>query len=110
MDSMKELKVWECKWCKKLFKTPNRHCCKMNPAMKNCYTCKNLKGWKSGEAYNLSPCPDCKVKAADDYDLDFIKILGYNLKCESWEEGKYVWEYDSSKESGEGLDCESLMF
>ena len=42
---MKEVTRYQCEFCKKDFKTPDRHQCKKDPALKNCFTCKHLKGW-----------------------------------------------------------------
>ena len=97
MDNMKELKVWQCRWCKKLFKTPNRHCCKKDPVLKNCFTCKNLMGWDKGEAQDdhyEPPYPDCKAGNDECWDIDSIQEVNYDLQCESWKEGKYSWLED----------------
>ena len=91
---MKALIVYECEHCKKLFRTPNRHYCKMNPELKNCWTCKHLKGWKEGERdfdYQNPPYPDCEYCEPCDWDLDTIKDVNYNMQCEHWEQGKYDW-------------------
>ena len=36
---MQEVTRYECPFCKKLFKTPNRHRCKHDPINKNCLSC-----------------------------------------------------------------------
>ena len=38
--------MYECEYCKKLFKTSNRHKCKYDPKLKNCYTCKYNHGFE----------------------------------------------------------------
>jgi hypothetical protein len=40
---MKQIVMYECQHCKKVFKTPNRHICRKNPELKNCYTCANWR-------------------------------------------------------------------
>lgn len=99
MEYMKEVTRYQCKFCKKDFKTPNRHYCKFNPALKNCFTCKHLKGWESGEQYDggyeypqWEPNhPDCTSDEPNlvGYDIELIKELEYNMQCERWEEGKF---------------------
>jgi len=42
---MKQVIRYQCEFCKKEFKTPDRHYCKKNPELKNCFTCKHLKEW-----------------------------------------------------------------
>lgn len=92
---MKALTVYECEHCKQLFRTPNRHQCKKNPALKNCWTCKNFKGLivsdDNGDGY-YRPIfyVDCKHNNYD-LDLEQIKQDDYNLQCEHWEHGKYDW-------------------
>ena len=93
---MKILTVYECEYCKKLFRTPNRHNCKMNPKLKNCWTCKHCKGWNEGEIVgagflnNEPHYPSCECEC-ERWDLDMIKQLKYNIQCKSWEEGEYDW-------------------
>lgn len=95
METMKEVTRYQCKFCKKDFKTPDRHYCKFNPELKNCFTCKNLKEWSEGDRYDFqSNYPDC-TKGYDDYDgswtIESIKQVHYNMQCNAWEEGKYDW-------------------
>ena len=93
---MKPLTVYECEWCKKLFRTPDRHRCKKNPALKNCFSCKHLKGWFGPEDLyeGEAPRPDCAVAPGDewDWDIENIKWRNYDMQCEGWEEGKYDWK------------------
>ncbi|WP_343348608.1 hypothetical protein [Terrisporobacter petrolearius] len=85
---MKKIEVYECEFCKKLFRTPNKHNCKFNPKLKNCFTCKNFKSWSETEYdYRFgyeAPYPDCKV-GCDNWDIDEIKNVNYNMQCEKWE-------------------------
>ena len=90
--------VWKCTNCNKLFRTPNRHYCKKNPELKNCFTCKHLKGWNQetydGYARSAPPEPDCAVcPPYEDYEwnIETIKRADYNMQCSFWEEGKYDW-------------------
>jgi hypothetical protein len=36
---VKPVTMYECPHCEKLFKTPNKHNCKRDPAKTNCYSC-----------------------------------------------------------------------
>jgi hypothetical protein len=38
---MKPITMYECPHCKKLFKTPNKHCCRKDPDKTNCYSCEH---------------------------------------------------------------------
>lgn len=87
---MKKLDVaYECEFCKKLFKT-DKHKCKFNPALKNCFTCYNFDGWELETAYleegtPSPPYPICKAENGDGYDIEIIKRMNYNMHCEKWQ-------------------------
>ena len=86
----------------KEFKTPDRHYCKKNPELKNCFTCKNLKGWLESEEstpiyfesethYSRYPnYPDCAADVGDGWDIEIIKSCNYNMQCEKWEAFQYI--------------------
>ena len=84
---MKKVVRYQCQFCKKEFKTPNKHNCKFNPELKNCFTCKYLKDWIYGEYvddyYRMPNYPDCE-KECGDWDIESIKDCNYNMKCEKW--------------------------
>lgn len=86
---MKKLDVaYECEYCKKLFKT-DRHRCKFNPNLKNCFTCSNFDGWELetaylGEGISCPPYPICKAENGDGYDIEIIKRMKYNMQCDTW--------------------------
>jgi len=86
---MKAITVYQCEYCKKLFKTPNRHKCKKNPKLKNCFSCRHLDGWKEGEYWGENgfypPAPNCKAEPDHDWDIETINRLDYNMQCEYWE-------------------------
>jgi len=42
---MKEIKMYQCQYCQQIFKTKNRHKCKYDPVMKNCYSCEFNQGF-----------------------------------------------------------------
>ena len=93
---MEKVTRYQCKFCKKDFKTPDRHYCKFNPELKNCFTCKNLRGWNEGQQYGQEEgwfrepnTPDCVVDEGGHWDIEEIKSKEYNMQCERWEEGKY---------------------
>ena len=100
MEQMKAVTRYQCQFCKKDFKTPDRHYCKFNPELRNCFTCKNLKGWEQGEegSFEWGVCkepnyPDCASGKPNltGFDIELIKELEYNMQCERWEEGEYDW-------------------
>jgi len=98
---MKEVKRYQCEFCKKEFKTPNRHFCKHNPELKNCFTCKYCRGWSKSEDGVDVGCgtimfpnyPDCEAEVVD-YDIEILKSVNYNLQCTSWEFGEWDWSKD----------------
>lgn len=103
---MKEVTRYQCEFCNKDFKTPNKHQCKKNPELKNCFTCKNLKGWDKDyiiNEYTETPYPDCAADV-DGCDIEDIKSCNYNMQCDKWEQGKYDWRKDFNEYEGmEGL-------
>lgn len=38
---LKKVVRYECRWCRKLFKTPNRHNCRFDPKNHNCLSCRH---------------------------------------------------------------------
>jgi hypothetical protein len=95
---MRELTVYECEYCKKLFRTKNRHDCKKDPAKKNCFTCKFLKDWlvsddgtDVGIGFIRDPnYPDCVAGYGEGWDIEAIKSVNYNMQCSGWQQGEYV--------------------
>ena len=90
---MKQVVRYQCEYCKKEFKTPDRHFCKMNPELRNCFTCKHLKGWLESEdgvdvgigILRDPNYPDCAADAGDGWDIEIIKNCCYDMQCEHWE-------------------------
>ena len=104
MRNMKELTVWECQYCKQLFKTENRHDCKKDPDKKNCFSCKWLNGWKEPEIIDYIDVGIGTIEVSEinmicknpeeekcmvDYDLESIKQINYNMQCEGYCKGEY---------------------
>ena len=102
------LTMYKCEYCKKVFKTQNRHNCKHDPAHKNCLTCKHQMGFDKHEGqYDyygecvLPPyaMPNCSFKDTEDFGLifgteldksegDFIDVMWrkqWKLDCPAWE-------------------------
>ena len=46
----------------------------------------------------VQTAPDCKVGNPECWDIDSIQEYNYDLRCESWKEGKYSWAGDKEKE------------
>ena len=87
---MKQLTVYECEYCKKLFKTPNRHKCKYNPEMKSCFSCKHNKGFyeETIERYYSTHTEeyktifvDCELEMCDESVGDTPR----NMQCNYYE-------------------------
>ena len=72
---MKEITVWECEYCKKLFKTPDKHKCKFNPELKNCFTCKHFIVWEDNfDGYiSTTPHPECDIEASEGWDIETLQ-------------------------------------
>lgn len=102
MGNMKKVTRYQCQFCKKDFKTPDKHHCKFNPELRNCFTCKHLKGWIDGEEYpgdyyREPNYPDCNVDI-DGWDIGVIKGCNYNMQCNGYEEDKYDWSLEGDED------------
>ena len=125
---MKALTVYECEYCKKLFRTPNRHDCKMRPELKNCWTCKQFKCFEHRQdgpensymvaliektidrvKVNKEECTvvgcsypeiiDCPFWN-DGWGMDTLQSRKYNLGCEGWE-AKKVGNLQTTEQKGD---------
>ena len=91
---MKELKMWECQYCKKLFRTETRHDCKYDPDNKNCFTCEHNKGFFVGdEEYERNVYPECDLDLFDGEDARYAS--GYmgcesHVYCGKWHENEHA--------------------
>ena len=43
-DDFKELKMYQCAYCQRVFYTAKRHHCKFKPEYRNCFSCMNCSG------------------------------------------------------------------
>ena len=87
---MKKVIRFECPYCKKIFKTPNRHFCRRDPRFRNCYSCKHWghqfvvtgsDGWA-----NCPPEKACKINGACAYSaFPLMHENGWYLDCPDWE-------------------------
>lgn len=85
---MKRVTMYECEYCHKLFKTSNKHYCRYNPNLRNCFSCKNNQGFEKEEHSDgchswFDLYVNCKVEC--DYEFQEIKSNNYNLQCDKWE-------------------------
>lgn len=117
---LKPIIVYECPHCKKLFKNFDRHDCKKNPKLKNCFSCKWRYGWKEPEEIDcidvgigcipvIEILPDCKNpdnekrSYGQEAELDQLKQNDYDLQCKGYEEGDYfddVLKFEPEGEQG----------
>jgi len=83
---MKEVVLYECMHCGKVFKTPNRHVCKYNPEFKNCYTCANNRGFEEvRENLHTDIIVNCSLDhSTSALDISTVKM---NLACEDYLHG-----------------------
>jgi hypothetical protein len=74
---MKQVIRYECPFCKKIFKTPDRHSCKHNPAHRNCLTCGKLEKFDIDEGQfdcegrcEIAPSimPECSYRYTQEFD------------------------------------------
>lgn len=101
-NKLKPVVVYECPHCKKLFKTFDRHNCKFNPKLKNCFSCKHSKGWtneyEQRDSYGRleiyePPIIDCNIEDCDEErDIETLKAISYDMRCFYYEEGNYYEE------------------
>ena len=110
-NHMKEVTRYQCEFCNKDFRTPDKHYCKKKPELKNCFTCKHLKGWlESTEGTDVGVgiipdpnYPDCTADV-DGWNIEDIKYANYNMQCSKWEQGTYDWRKDFNEYEGmEGM-------
>ena len=92
---MKQVIRYECPFCKKIFKTPNRHNCKRNPIHRNCFTCGKLekfdfdKGQFDPEGRcEIAPSvmPECSFRDTQEFEDTFEDALD-----ESYMRRGYEW-------------------
>ena len=96
---MKPITVYQCQYCKKLFRRQFTHKCKFNPRLKNCFTCKHSMGWSDfqNDGYSTRPYPLCDVESdSSECNIDEIKAKKYLMDCDQWEEGEGIDEQTKS--------------
>ncbi len=81
-----EVKMYRCSFCNKEYRTPNRHKCKKDSLLKNCFTCKHLNGWYEDSIDCLYSETFVECNKENQYSLTDLKQCNYNLKCDDWEE------------------------
>lgn len=87
-NDFKKIKMYQCKWCRKIFKTDSRHKCMYNPKNRNCFSCMHCTGFDSFEGQygdygrcELSPyqCFECDLEETIDTDYpDFHQLHNRN--------------------------------
>jgi hypothetical protein len=95
---VKALTMYECEYCKKVFKTPDKHRCKMHPELKNCFSCKHLEKFDEdsspgsyGDSGYRYVSPVCGHSEHYEHDTeDIIDVMYHNsprwsLNCPGWE-------------------------
>lgn len=77
--------MYRCSFCGKEFRTANKHKCKKDPSLKNCFSCKHHNGW---EEIRTEMFPEIIVQCEKDneYYLEDVKQSNYSLQCDDWEE------------------------
>lgn len=88
---MKEVIRYQCEFCGKEFRTPNRHVCKYDPKFKNCFSCKNCIEFKKEDLIGgidigvgvLDTTMIYPICSEDYSDLSAREMshIGYELNC-----------------------------
>ena len=106
---MKPIQVYQCEYCKKLFKTPDKHKCKYNPEFRNCFSCKRNKGFEEEHEYN----GQTSIYLVCDSEDDTVDARNAKKECDDyiycggkWFENDYAKENDT-KRRNEGKALES---
>jgi hypothetical protein len=110
-EQVKELIVYECPHCKKLFRTKTRHSCKYDPDNKNCFTCKH--NIKFDVDHN-----DCGygqlvyVVCEKEYDADMPQMIKckYKLDCQEYEFGGVFHKNEHHKAREEQFESDCIDF
>lgn len=97
-DNFIEIKMYECKFCHKLFKTNTKHSCKWNPEKQNCLTCAHCTGFVKGQGrifgHNLGFVDydpsyfKCDMDMSGYNDLDELAQSGWKSYCKGYVEVK----------------------
>lgn len=99
---MIQVTMYQCEYCKKYFKTPDKHRCKYDPKFKNCFSCKHNKGFDSdyiNSEYTKEVFPICDK--GWEWGMGEIITMKYDLQCEDHEFcGRWFEnEHNKNKES-----------
>lgn len=87
MKALKQIVAFECKYCKKVFKTV-RHHCKYDPEKKNCFSCEHYTGTldrEPSEYHGTFGLTSCKIDG-EVMCLDGLMRIGYYQLCKT-----HVW-------------------
>lgn len=91
---MKLITMYECPHCKKIFRTPDRHNCRRDPAKTNCYTCKHWghefyfdKSYDDSGNMTCDPKDACMKHETSYVDCAFEEMHGngWYLNCPDYE-------------------------
>jgi len=116
---MKEVVRYQCEFCGKDFRTPNKHQCKYDPSLKNCYTCKHCEGWAKedliggvdvgvGIMDTTMYYPKCSIDYAD-LSARELSCSGYDLNCPGYENCGGKWfENEHAKQKERELRNEHI--
>lgn len=98
-DSIKQITLYQCEYCLKLFKTRTRHHCKFDDDLKNCFSCSHCHGIETIREVNeedVLPFYDLD-ESADPFSRRIIcecrqtvtieELIAekWRLNCEYWE-------------------------
>jgi len=108
---MEQVTMYKCELCNKYFKTKNRHKCKYDPKLKNCFSCKHNKDFyeetieryhsEYTESYNTI-FVDCALDMCD----ESIQDIPRNMQCNYYEYCGGKWfenDYAIEKEKLESI-------
>ena len=91
---LKPIQMYECKHCKKLFKTPDKHNCRRDPDKTNCYSCEYWgnqfyfdKSYRDEGDMTCDISDACKMHETSYAEEAFgiMRESGWHLNCPEYE-------------------------
>jgi hypothetical protein len=86
VNNMKQVVRYECKWCGKLFKTPNRHNCRFDPEHHNCLSCRHCGKFDRHEEEDWTVRAECVADGV--FAQPTIVVKGFRCEYDGTEVGE----------------------
>lgn len=94
-NQMIPVQMYECQHCKKLFKAPDKHCCRRDPDKTNCYSCEHWghqfywdKSYDDGGNMTCEPEDACEKHETSYVDSahEIMRESGWRLNCPEYKQ------------------------